>query len=124
MMDLKTVKSCFEKYIRYLETSEKINASEKFDIENISIEDMDRLTQIIFMNYVISCDSKINQFSIPCVLYKHVNSLIRQYIQDESHKNSKTTELLKDHIFKVNEEKKNQVIKLQPVKEVKKGWFF
>src|SRR5437660_1777033 len=114
-MDVKTVKACFEKYIMYLKTYEKIKSPEDFDIENISIQDIDRLTQITFMNYVVSCDGKISQFSIPCVLYKHVNSLIRQYMQDECHNKNKTTELLRDHIFKLDDDKKNVI----PVKEVK-----
>src|SRR5439155_9490751 len=100
-MDLKTVKSCFEKYIRYLETMEKLYSCENFDIDNISIQDIDRMTQILFMNYIIKCDSKIHPTNIPCILYKHVNSLICQYIQDES---NKTIPLLKDHVFQLEDD--------------------
>src|SRR5689334_14334328 len=100
-MELKTVKTCFEKYVGYLENFEKIKSPEDFEMDKISIQDIDRLTQITFMNYVIKCDSKINQLSVPCILYKHVNSLIRQFIQDES---NKTIDLLKDHIFKLEDD--------------------
>ena len=48
---------------------------------------MDKIVQIAFMDYVSkSSYQKINQTDIPCVLYKHVNSLIRQYIQEEQSK--------------------------------------
>ena len=126
-MELQTVKSCFEKYKSYLEKSEGIG-SEPVNIESMTVQDIDRLTQIFFMDYALKCNDKINQFSVPCTLYKHVNSLIRQYIQDET---NKTISLLNDHIFKLEDDNtklkkelttksiQNQVNQQQPAK----GWF-
>jgi len=126
-MELQTVKSCFEKYKSYLEKSEGIG-SEPVNIESMTVQDIDRLTQIFFMDYALKCNDKINQFSVPCTLYKHVNSLIRQYIQDET---NKTISQLNDHIFKLEDDNtklkkelttksiQNQVNQQQPAK----GWF-
>ncbi|ARF09916.1 hypothetical protein Indivirus_5_39 [Indivirus ILV1] len=85
-MDLETVRLCFKKFITYLETNEKISISETVDFESISIIEMDRLTQTIFMDYVMNNAQKISPTAIPCVLYKHVNSLIRKYIEEDHSK--------------------------------------
>src|SRR5208282_1282225 len=88
-MDLQTVKLCFEKYTKYLFEIEKIQLPENLNIDMLSIQEIDKLTQILFMNYVIKCDAKVNQTSVSCILYKHVNSLIRQYIQDDFNRTNK-----------------------------------
>jgi len=130
-MDLQTVKLCFEKYIGHLEENENIKPQIHYDISDLSIQDMDKMVQTTFMDYVIKCDSKVNQFSIPCTMYKHVNTLIRQYIQDESQTNSSK---MKDHIFMLENEnkklkteiitKKNEVIETEKNDKKPKGWFF
>lgn len=135
-MELETVKLCFEKYMRFLEKSERINYFEKYNLDTMTIQDIDRLTQISFMDYTIKCDDKINQFSVPCTLYKHVTSLIRQYIQDEA---NKTISQLGDHIFKLEDEngklKKECLVKsalttqstnqlTQNQQQQARGWFF
>ncbi|QKF94736.1 hypothetical protein QKU48_gp1278 [Fadolivirus algeromassiliense] len=126
-MDLATVKTCFEKYVTYVEINEKVNCPEKFDINTISIQEMDKITQLMFMDYAIKCGDKINQFSITCTLYKHVNSLIRQYMQDES---NKVNAQLQDMIHKLQDNKETQEkvhepIQLTPISQPKsRGWFF
>ncbi len=123
-MDLLTVKTCFEKYVTYVEQHEKIHSPEQINIDTMTIQDIDRLTQLIFMDYAIKCNEKISQFSVPCTLYKHVDSLIRRYIQDES---NKTNGQLQEHIIKLQEESKTkpQSIPLVPITPQKsKGWFF
>lgn len=126
-MELQTVKSCFEKYMSYLEKSEGIGSTEPVNIESMTVQDIDRLTQIFFMDYALKCNDKINQFSVPCTLYKHVNSLIRQYIQDET---NKTISQLNDHIFKLEDDntklKKELINKSSPNQQNQqpaKGWF-
>jgi len=86
--------------MRYFEDTEKIMFIEHYDLENITIQEIDRITQIMFMDYVLKCNDKINQVGIPCTLYKHLNSLIRQYTQDDS---DKVKSQLKDYIFKLEE---------------------
>lgn len=128
-MELATVKICFKKYISFLEKSERISSPEKLDFETITIQDIDRLTQSTFMDYVIKCDDKINQFSVVCTLYKHVHSLIRQYMQDES---TKTISQLNDIIFKLEDDnnKFKKEITQKPIltiaqnQQQAKGWFF
>jgi hypothetical protein len=127
-MELTTVKVCFKKYMSFLEKSERIRSPEQYDLDTMTIQDIDKLTQITFMDYVSKCDDKVNQFSVACTLYRHVNSLIRQYIQDEA---NKTIEKLNDIIFKLEDENgklKKEIMQksaqtnmsAQPVK----GWFF
>ena len=82
-MDLETVRTCFRKYVSYLETNEKISLPNGTNIDSMSINEMDRLAQTCFMDYVVKNSEKISPTAIPCVLYKHVNSLIRQYIAEE-----------------------------------------
>ena len=84
-MDLETVRICFKKYANYLQTNEKINLPTDTTMDSVngfSVREMDSLTQTLFMDYVMKHDDKINQTAIPCVLYKHVNTIIRQYIQE------------------------------------------
>ena len=104
-MDLLTVKLCFEKYARYLETNEKVKLPNDFNPTLMTIQEIDSMTQQLFMDYVLKCDDKINQFSVPCTLYKHVNSLIRQYISEGSIK-------------------PEEPIKMEPKPAKSKGWFF
>ncbi len=85
-MDLETVRLCFKKFITYLETNEKITMPEKINFDEITITEMDRLTQTVFMDYVMNNAQKISPTAIPCVLYKHVNSLIRKYIEEDHSK--------------------------------------
>jgi len=130
-MELETVKLCFEKYIDFLEKSEHICLEKQYDRETMTIQDMDRLVQITFMNYAVKCNDKINQFSVPCTLYRHIHSLIRQYVQDES---NKTISQLNDHIFRLEDEncklKKDSSNKLvstlstTQIQQPIKGWFF
>ena len=80
-MDLETVNVCFKKYVSYLEKNENVTLPENLN-DQLSIQEMDRLTQTLFMDYVMKNSEKINQAAIPCVLFKHVNTLIRQYIQE------------------------------------------
>jgi len=138
-MELETVKLCFKKYINYLEKNGNCHNYNEFselssDVETLTIQDIDRITQTTFMDYVINQNDKINQLSIPCTLYKHTNSLIRQYMQDES---NKTISKLNDIIFKLNDDcesnnskKKlitNQILPQSQISEpaqVSKGWFF
>jgi hypothetical protein len=123
-MELETVKSCFEKYVNFLQSHEQIRI-EQFDLDSMTISDMDRIAQIVFMDYVIKCKDRINQASVPCALYKHVNTLIRQYIQDES---NKTIAQLNDHIFKLEEDntklKKEMLSEPENQSHAKPGWFF
>jgi hypothetical protein len=123
-MELETVKSCFEKYVNFLRTHEQIRI-EQFDLDSMTISDMDRIAQIVFMDYVIKCKDRINQASVPCALYKHVHALIRQYIQDES---NKTIAQLNDHIFKLEEDntklKKEITSEPENPSQTKPGWFF
>ena len=128
-MDLETVKACFEKYVSYLKSSEKVTVSENYDINSITIQQIDKITQLLFMDYVVKCDSKINQFSIPCVLYKHVNSLVRNYIQENP---SKTNSILKESLFdsietpkpkiEINDKSEKIEVTTKPAK--RKGWFY
>ena len=127
-MELATVKLCFEKYMRVL--GKYINSIEPYNLETMTIQDIDRLTQITFMDYTIKCDEKINQFSVPCTLYKHINTLIRQYIQDEA---NKTISQLGDHIFKLEDENgklKKEFLLKQVATNTNtnstqtRGWFF
>lgn len=104
-MDLQTVKLCFEKYARYLETNEKVKLPKDFNPSLMTIQEIDSMSQQLFMDYVLKCDDKVNQFSVPCTLYKHVNSLIRQYIQEGSIK-------------------PEGPIKTEPKPAKSKGWFF
>jgi hypothetical protein len=114
-----------------LEENENIKPQIHYDISDLSIQDMDKMVQTTFMDYVIKCDSKVNQFSVPCTMYKHVNTLIRQYIQDESQTNSSK---MKDHIFMLENEnkklkteiftKKNEIIETEKNIKQPKGWFF
>ncbi len=105
-MDLETVRQCFEKYVEYLENVECIECVEdKQSIHSMSINEIDNVIQNSFMSYVIRCHDKINQFGVPCTLYKHVNSLVRQYNQDES---NKTTNQLKDIIYQFQEDMKHR----------------
>ena len=126
-MDLTTVKTCFQKYVNYAERNEKVVSPEKFDINTMTIQDIDRITQLIFMDYAVKCGDKINQFSITCTLYKHVNSLIRQYIQDES---NKVNGQLQEYVIKLQEDLKRDIkfperIALTSVSQQKsRGWFF
>ena len=131
-MELETVRLCFEKYMNFLKSADCMTEKMDYNLAAMTIQDMDRLTQITFMNYVIKCNDKINQFSIPFTLYKHVNSLIRQYIQDES---NKTISQLNDHIFKLEDDnsklKKEFINKSTPIQNQQtqnqqqaKGWFF
>jgi len=95
-MDLETVRLCFKKYSTYLENNEKIMLPENTNFDEISITEIDRLTQTMFMNYVMNNSQKVSpselkeqvirQTAVPCVLYKHMNSLIRQYIQEDHSK--------------------------------------
>lgn len=82
-MDLETVRLCFKKYISYLENNEKINLPEITNVDQLTIGEMDKLAQTMFMDYVVKSSEKINPTAVPCVLYKHVNTLIRQYIAEE-----------------------------------------
>lgn len=102
-MDFHTVKTCFEKYTSYLKEHEGINLPESFNIESMTIHEMDTYAQVLFMDYVLKCEDKVNQFSISCTLYKHVNSLIRQYIQDL---NQTRTDTMKSQIIKLEDENK------------------
>jgi hypothetical protein len=96
---LETVRLCFKKYISYLETTEKINIPpNQTNSTELSIEEMDKLAQTLFMDYVVKSSEKINPTAVPCVLYKHVNTLIRQYIAEEQ--------------------------KSKPVVQKKKGWLW
>ena len=131
-MELQTVKLCFEKYINYLSEFEKIHTPENLNINDLSIIDMDKLTQILFMDYVIKCDTKVNLTSISCILYKHINSLIRQYIQDEVNKTIIINNDIKDHILKLTDDNiklknelntKHDIIKTNN-NATSKGWFY
>ena len=104
-MDLQTVKQCFEKYARYLESNEKVKLPEDFNPTLMTVQEIDSMTQQLFMDYVLKCDDKVNQFSVPCTLYKHINSLIRQYIQEGSIK-------------------PEEPVKVEPKPARAKGWFF
>lgn len=110
-MDLDTVRQCFKKFITYLETHEKIKIPVYSN--DLSITEIDKITQIVFMDYVLNCNSnnKISQTEIPCVLYKHVNSLIRQYIQEDQNKPIV-------RVINVGSEKQEL-----PKEVSKKGWF-
>lgn len=112
-MDLETVRICFKKYTGYLDEKEKINLPTETNIDKLSIEEMDRLTQTLFMDYVMKNGDKINQTAVPCVLYKHVNTLIRQYIQEG----------VKPEESNVDENKEN-VEEKKEVSKKKKGWFW
>lgn len=79
-MDLDTVRLCFKKFITYLETNEKITVQQHTNFQEIEIYEIDKVTQTTFMDYVTQNSQKISPTAIPCVLYKHMNSLIRQYI--------------------------------------------
>jgi len=102
-MDFQTVKTCFEKYTSYLQNHEGINLPEGVFIESMTIHEIDVHAQILFMDYVLKCEDKVNQFSVSCTLYKHVNSLIRQYMQDQ---NQKQTDNLKEQLYKLEDENK------------------
>lgn len=119
-MDLLTVKLCFEKYIMYLKNQESIIIDD-YDINTISIQEIDKLTQITFTDYTISCKDKVNHQSVPCTLYKHVNSLIRQYIQDNT---SNVIEQLNNHISILEAENNNLKTPIENKEIPKSGWFF
>jgi fatty acid-binding protein DegV len=109
-MDLETVRECFKKYTSYLEASEKVMmVPGKINIDELSIVEMDRITQTMFMNYVMNNSQKISPTSIACVLYKHMNSLIRNYIEEDQKK-----PVIK--VINVGNDSKS--------KEVKKGWLW
>ena len=59
-MDLETVRLCFKKYSTYLENNEKIMLPENTNFDEISITEIDRLTQTMFMNYVMNHSQKIS----------------------------------------------------------------
>lgn len=130
-MELTTVKSCFEKYVTFLKSHEEVCVMEKYDLDSMTVNDIDKLTQILFMDYVIKCENKVNHCSVPCTLYKHVHNLIRQYIQDDS---SKTISHLNDHIFRLEDDNtklRKEIISkpdiLSPnysVQTKSNGWFF
>lgn len=120
-MDLGTVKICFQKYMSYLEKYEKITYQEPYDLENITIQEMDKIVQITFMDYTIKCDDKVNQFSVPCTLYKHINTIIRQYIQDNS---DKVKTQLKEYIFKLEDENNKLKSHTEKTSVTQKGWFY
>ncbi len=131
-MELETVRQCFEKYVTYLKNVEGIECVDDTSIQSMSIGDMDNIIQNSFMEYVIKCRDKINQFGVPCTLYKHINSLVRQYNQDES---NKTTNQLKDIIFQFQEDmrqrKESKMAENYDVPsngytphQKQKGWFF
>ena len=85
-MDLETVRDCFQKYISYFETNEKVKVPSNLSIKEMTITEIDKVTQTMFMNYVMNSSQKISPVAIPCVLYKHMNSLIRQYVAEENSK--------------------------------------
>ena len=126
-MEFETVKVCFKKYITHMETVEKILSPEKYSVETMSVQDIDRITQIVFMEYIIKCgDDKINQLNRTCTLYKHLNTLIRQYIQDDT---NKTSTQLRNDISKLQEEniKFKKDLSIPIIKQATpnaKGWFF
>lgn len=115
-MDIDTVRQCFKKFMSYLEVQEKIKI-QPFSNE-ISILEMDKLTQIAFMDYVLGCQ-KVNQLDRPCVLYKHVNSLIRQYIQ-EDHSKPIVKVINVGNEFKSNDKKESKSNEIYE----KKGWIW
>ena len=119
-MDLLTVKLCFEKYIMYLKNQENVIIAD-YDINTISIQEIDKLTQTTFTDYVISCKDKVNHQSVTCTLYKHIHTLIRQYIQDNT---PKIIEQLNNHIA-ILEAENNSLKTPTENKEIpKSGWFF
>jgi hypothetical protein len=115
-MDFETVKVCFEKYINFMKESTNIKISEPYDLDSITIQKIDKITQIVFMDYVLESKSPISQNSISCVIYKHLDSLIRKYMRDDL---EKTNKLLKEHIMEL-EAKLNGDNPTEP----QKGWFF
>lgn len=123
-MEFETIKLCFEKYINYMISIKKEINIEEHNLNTIKIEDIDRIIQISFMDYVISCGEKINQFSIPSTLYRHLNTLIRQYQQDMSTKKDRTIEKLTEHIFMVGKDN-DKLTKSEPVEVPKTStrWF-
>ena len=123
-MDLETVRICFKKYTGYLEEKEKINLPIETNTDVLSIEDMDKLTQTLFMDYVMKNSDKINQTAVPCVLYKHVNTLIRQYIQEGPKEENKPKEPEKNEKNDKNDNKENVDPNKKEVSKKKKGWLW
>lgn len=123
-MELTTVKSCFEKYASFLKSHENITV-EAYDLNSMTIYDVDKMTQTLFTDYVINCESKVNHMSVPCTLYKHMHTLIRQHIQDEE---KKTVSHLNDHIFQLEDTntrlKKEIKVDTTISPTSKAGWFF
>jgi len=122
-MELTTVKSCFEKYVSFMKTHEGVSV-DQYDLDSMTIFDIDKLTQTIFADYVIKCETKVNHMSVPCTLYKHLHTLIRQHIDDEE---KKTIATLNDHIFKLDDDiklRKEIKTNVSVNSSQKTGWFF
>lgn len=124
-MEFGTIVLCFEKYINHMKSIKSGVTIEDFDLATIKIGDIDRIVQTSFMDYAISCGDKINQFSIPSTLYRHLNTLIRQYQQDTS---NQTINKLTQHIFTLEKENGKQLLKPQeletPQGQNTKGWLW
>ena len=127
-MDLETVKICFGKFVKHMNNNEKVPTPKSPKTDQLSIHDINRITQTIFMDYIIKNENdRINQNNIPCVLYKQMNYLIEKTLDIQK---AETIDTLKQRVFNLEDE--NRQIKNQMEKQLKTGedqktqksWFF
>ena len=83
-MDFKTIKKCFQlfkKYMMQLNNDVYDDNIPNRDIRDISIEEINHLTQTLFMKHIINCKDNIRLNSVPVILYRHMNTIIKQYYE-------------------------------------------
>jgi hypothetical protein len=127
-MDLSTVQDCFK--IFKGEMLNKFNIKLDETIDEDSIDRINHSTQILFMKYIISSGGNIKQNSVPCIIYKHLNSLIKQYyetvecykVKDKLNNIEHKLDIVEDYIDhnKYNEVNDNKLSESMN----KKYWFF
>ncbi len=125
-MNIVTLKKCFEEYVshyeKYIGNAHDITSE---TIDNMSIHDIDSIVQLSFICYVTKCRERVDQYSIHFTLYKHINTLIRQYIQDHSPRAAdELREILAKQKTNIALVEANQEIPVTPVEEKHRGWFF
>ncbi len=72
-----TIKICFTLYSEYIKPLIKSNIV--YNVDNMSIEEIDSEVDIIHMKYILTSIYSISPTSIPTISYLHMKSMIEKY---------------------------------------------
>lgn len=74
-----TIKECFKVYYNNLKNV--IKSDTIYEIDNMSIMDIDNEIDMIHMKYIMTSTYSVSKSCIQCVGYNHLKSVIEQYYE-------------------------------------------